>query len=263
MKEKSWVCTLITQLSLCVAAYFALNLGQPQQKNSYRNILSQDRPLDMHFISVAGGFRPLREQTLLLKQMANVVKIYNARVVVDISELGESDPLLNNATLYNYLQNIPWYTTGTLAGQGQTYFLKKFKIPNGRSLYIIAVDTTLFQDSSSVAGNDQIQWLRRTLNESNGDWRIVVGFHHLGSCDYKTRKLEEKHPFELLQNILLHYGVDAYMSKDICAGNNEGFLLHRVSSLEMVTFFVKLTGETEHKLSFQQRDEAVRKGASF
>ncbi|KAL0403997.1 UNVERIFIED_CONTAM: hypothetical protein Sradi_2040500, partial [Sesamum radiatum] len=67
MKEKSWACTLITQLSLCIAAYVALNIGQPQ-KVTHGIISSVGGLTDMYFISVAGGFRPLEEQNLLLQQ---------------------------------------------------------------------------------------------------------------------------------------------------------------------------------------------------
>ncbi|KAL0451641.1 UNVERIFIED_CONTAM: hypothetical protein Slati_1142200 [Sesamum latifolium] len=95
MKEKSWACTLITQLSLCIAAYVALNIGQPQ-KVTHGSISSVAGPTDMYFISVAGGFRPLEEQSLLLQQMMKVAKTYKARFVVSISELGESDSFLQN-----------------------------------------------------------------------------------------------------------------------------------------------------------------------
>ncbi|KAI3443996.1 hypothetical protein Pfo_000661 [Paulownia fortunei] len=280
MKEKSWVCTLITQLCLCIAAYIAISIGQPQ-KLTHGNISSEGRPIDMYFISVAGGFRLLEEQTLLLQQMVKVQKTYKAHFVVDISELGESDPLLQNVHFWGF------------GGQGETYFLKKIKIPYGQTLDIIALDTILFQGPSSIRGNDQILWLTRTLKESDSNWKIVVGFHQLISCDYNISKMEQEAPFEPLHRILLHYGVDAYMSMKTCAGHVQegalgfsdagpmyegpyltamnqnlffkdssretvdGFLLHRVSSLEMVTFAVKLTGEVEQILSFQQRGRAV------
>ncbi|PIN09064.1 Acid phosphatase [Handroanthus impetiginosus] len=285
MKEKSWVCTLITQLSLCVAVYIALNVGQPQ-KYTHGKISNGGRPIDMYFISVAGGFRPLEEQALLLQQMAKVAKIYKARFVVDITELGESDPLLQNAMKFPELRNVPWYTTGASGRQGATYFLKKIKIPYRQTLDVIVLDTMLFQDVSSMHGNDQILWLTRTLNESNTDWRIVIGFHQLFSCDYNSWKMEEENPFKHLHNILLRYGVDAYISMKTCAGvamglsdtapmnkrlyltainqnfaskeeTINGFLLHQVSSLEMVTFIVKPTGEVDDEISFQQRGRAV------
>lgn len=71
-KRPSWVCTLITQLSLCLALYVALNLGQPQKSIYQRinGISSNRKGLDFYFISVTGGFRPLEQQTLLLKQVS-------------------------------------------------------------------------------------------------------------------------------------------------------------------------------------------------
>lgn len=69
MKEKSWACTLITQLSLCIVAYIAMNIGQPQ-KFTRRSISNEgSRQNGMYFMSVVGGFRPLKEQTLLLQQV--------------------------------------------------------------------------------------------------------------------------------------------------------------------------------------------------
>lgn len=278
MKERSWACTLITQLSLCMVAYIAINTGQPQ--NFYRPNISNENA--MYFISVAGGFRPLKEQILLLQQMVKVKKTYNALFVVGFSELGESDPLLLNATLFRELRNMPWYPSGALKGVGETYFSKKIELPDGQTLDIIALDTVLLQDRSSVRGNDQIVWLTRILNESNSDWKVAVGVHQLISSDCNIRKTNKTAHLELLQDILLQYGVDVYMSTETCDDNTTargnankaihltamnhnlfskeettgGFLLHRVSSLEMATFVVKMTGEVEHRLSFQQRGRA-------
>ncbi|KAH6827593.1 hypothetical protein C2S53_020534 [Perilla frutescens var. hirtella] len=218
-------------------------------------------------------------------EMVKVKKTYKARFVVDFSELGESDPLLLNATLFHELQNMPWYPSGILKGERATYFSKKIEVPDGQTLDIIALDTVLLQNQSSVRGNDQIVWLMRILNESISDWKVVVGLHQLISSDCNIWETNETR-FAPLQNILLQYGVDVYMSTETCDDNttttttrgngNEaiyltavnhnlvskeetmgGFLLHRVSSLEMVTLVVKLTGEVEHRLSFQQRGRAA------
>lgn len=62
MKKPSCFCTIFTQVSLCFALYLALNLGQPIYSNR-----SDSRALDLYFISVRGGFRPLKQQTHLLK----------------------------------------------------------------------------------------------------------------------------------------------------------------------------------------------------
>lgn len=69
MKEKSWACTLITQLSLCMVAYIAINIGQ-HQNFTRRNISNQgNKQNDLYFVSVIGGFKPCKEQTLLLQQV--------------------------------------------------------------------------------------------------------------------------------------------------------------------------------------------------
>jgi hypothetical protein len=64
MEKSSCLCTIFTQVSLCFALYLALNLGQPIYRNR-----RESRALDLYFISVRGGFRPLKQQTHLLKQV--------------------------------------------------------------------------------------------------------------------------------------------------------------------------------------------------
>ncbi|XP_022882841.1 uncharacterized protein LOC111399643 isoform X1 [Olea europaea var. sylvestris] len=260
MKEKSWVCTVFTQLILCIALFIALNIGESQKRSK-----NEGRVIDVFFVSVDGGFRPLEEQTLLLKQMEKVVKSYRARFIVTISELGESDPLLQNATQYPELQKIPWYTTGALkGGGGANYFLKKIEIPYGQTLDIIALNTGLLQNSSSVPENEQLQWLTTTLKESSSNWKIVFGFHHLVTSEDNVQKREPI--FERLYSILLNYGVNAYWSWRAGTVNQNivqqkemvnGFLLHRVSPLEIVTYLVKLTGEVVQSSALQQMGKEV------
>lgn len=60
MEQKSWVCTVSIQIALCFALYCAINMGQ-------RGINRQSN--EIYFISVRGGFRPFKQQTLLLKQV--------------------------------------------------------------------------------------------------------------------------------------------------------------------------------------------------
>ncbi|XP_022882846.1 uncharacterized protein LOC111399644 isoform X3 [Olea europaea var. sylvestris] len=232
MKEKSWVCTVFTQLILCIALFIALNIGESQKRSK-----NEGRLIDVYFISVDGGFRPLEEQTLLLKQ----------------------------ATQYPELQKIPWYTTGALkGGGGANYFLKKIEIPYGQTLDIIALNTGLLQNSSSVPENEQLQWLTTTLNESSSNWKIVFGFHHLVTSEDNVQKREPI--FERLYSILLNYGVNAYWSWRAGTVNQNivqqkemvnGFLLHRVSPLEIVTYLVKLTGEVVQSSALQQMGKEV------
>ncbi|KAJ0569548.1 hypothetical protein HanRHA438_Chr05g0213801 [Helianthus annuus] len=89
MEQKSWVCTVTIQLALCFALYCAINIGQPQTA-------SPRLPNEIYFISVVGGLRPLKQQTLLLKQIEKVIYAYDVGFVINISELGEDDPLLQH-----------------------------------------------------------------------------------------------------------------------------------------------------------------------
>lgn len=65
MKQSSWACTIFIQLSLCLVVYVSLHLGHPFFFST--NASDNATPLDLHFISVAGGFRPLHSQTRLLR----------------------------------------------------------------------------------------------------------------------------------------------------------------------------------------------------
>ncbi|KAF8393063.1 hypothetical protein HHK36_021304 [Tetracentron sinense] len=268
MEKPSWICTLLTQASLCLALFIAFNLGRPQ-KSIYYN--SRGRHLDIYFLSVRGGSRPLKQQIHLLSQMEKVAKTYKAEFIVNISELGEDDPLMLNGTSHLSLLKIPWYTTRALKGLGRGYFLKQMPILHGQTLDIIGLDTRSLQDylcsgQSNGAGNDQLHWLTKTLELTDSCWRIVVGFHPLEACE---EHMKTKSSFEPLRSIFLKFGVNAYLSKQGFTDNyphkgsvayigspgstdketyhapvngrpvvtNEmcnGFLLHRVTPLEIV-----------------------------
>nr|DAD27368.1 TPA_asm: hypothetical protein HUJ06_028836 [Nelumbo nucifera] len=143
MEKTSWVCTLVTQVCLCLALYGALNIGMPQRSVYSTAIRGGGRPLDLYFISVRGGSRPLQQQTHLLKQMEKVARIYGAKFVVNISELGEDDPLMQNGTLHFPSLKVPWYSTSTSKGKG--YFLKQIATPSGQILDIIVLETSSLQ----------------------------------------------------------------------------------------------------------------------
>lgn len=66
-KPWNWVRTLVAQLALCFALFLSLQLGRPQK--SLFSHRSASRPRDLYFISVRGGFRPVNQQTHLLKQV--------------------------------------------------------------------------------------------------------------------------------------------------------------------------------------------------
>ncbi|CAK9168828.1 unnamed protein product [Ilex paraguariensis] len=235
-------------------------MGQPQKRLC--STKSERRPVDSYFISVTGGSWPVKEQTLLLK-LVSFLSLHWFRL----------------------------YTTRALQGQGACYFVKQIEIPNEETLDVIAVDTGSLQDPSNGTGNDQLQWLTSTLEASNSSWRIAVGFHPLVACDENIEQTEAKQKFETLHHEFLKNGVNAYISGHACSNyvhkggimhNNNagpiekgpylsfmdnklvlnkerttGFLLHRVSSLEIVTYLVSLTGEVVQKITLQQRGRGV------
>lgn len=132
----SWAWTLFTQLSLCLALYMAFNIAAPPKSNANSN-----RDIDLYFLSVCGGHRPLKQQTHLMKLMEMVARKYKIKFVVNISELGEDDPLSHNGTLNYPSLSVPWYTTKASKGQGIGYFLKQISLPRNQILDIIGLDT--------------------------------------------------------------------------------------------------------------------------
>lgn len=67
MEKPSWLPTLAAQVSLFLALFIALQLGQPQKLLHHDR--SKNAPLDLYFISVRGGFRNFNQQSQLLKQV--------------------------------------------------------------------------------------------------------------------------------------------------------------------------------------------------
>ncbi|XP_048423102.1 uncharacterized protein LOC103955964 [Pyrus x bretschneideri] len=292
-KKPTCVLTLLTQVSLCFCLYLAFQLGQP--RSSVRHGRSERRPLDLYFISVGGGFRPPTRQTHLLKQMEKVANKYKAEFVVDVSDLGEDDPLMQNGTLHFSTLKVPWYTTRVSEGKGGGYFQKKIKLPYEKTLDVIVVDTGLFQNlttgSLSEVGNDQLRWLRRTLESTSSNWRVVVGFHSLAICEDGEEGMEATQVFESLQSTFTKFEVNAYLSGQGCASSprlsslsyirnpgkmaagaylasvnetsasrrklEDGFFLHRVGSLEIETCFVTSAGEVVHRSVLHQRGKEI------
>ncbi|KAG4190366.1 hypothetical protein ERO13_A07G026200v2 [Gossypium hirsutum] len=176
-------------------------------------------PFDLYFISVRGGFRSLQEQTHLLK-----------------------------------------------------------------------LDTVVVESPSGKRGNLS-NWLTRTLKATTSDWRMVVGFHPLVACKENEEEFTAKLINEPLHHIFVKFGVNVYLSQQGCcsyalqdnvayignpglikensrlgSGNGRyrigtemtnGFLLHRLGSLEMVTYFVTSAGEIVKKIVVQQRGRQV------
>ncbi|KAL8236940.1 hypothetical protein R6Q59_018021 [Mikania micrantha] len=274
MEKKSWVCTVIIQLVLCFALYCAINMGEPQTP-AYRNRI-RHRISEIYFISVRGGFRPVKQQTLLLKQIENMMYEYEVRFVINISELGEDDPLSQYATQYFNSLKVPWYTTIALNGDGDgpDYFLKQFNISSGRTLAIIDLNTGKIQDSSSGIDELQLKQLSRKLELSNSNWHIATASHPL----FCNQSLEQTKRNDFLHQMLLKHGVDAYLTGQSC--DNEAliqgpylttisqgsyppkemvnmFLLHRVSPLEITTYGVGFKGDIVLQSTIGKRGSAT------
>ncbi|KAI3782041.1 hypothetical protein L2E82_12073 [Cichorium intybus] len=270
MEKKSWVCTVIIQLTLCFALYYAINVGEPQSPTYRLGI--QRQPNEIYFISVGGGFRHLKEQTRLLKQIEKVMNTYKVRFVINISELGEDDPLLQNATQYFNPLKAPWYTTIALQGMEPDYFFKQVNVSSGRTLDIIALNGGMIQDPSEV----QLKGLSKKLELSNSNWHIAIGFHPL-FCNQSLEQTQAK-GINVLHQMLMNNGVDAYLSGHPCANEariggpylttiSQGsdpsremanmFLLHRVSPLEIATYGVGFRGNIVHESTLRQRGSEV------
>eukprot|EP00258_Populus_trichocarpa_P029496 XP_024445515.1 uncharacterized protein LOC7489458 isoform X1 [Populus trichocarpa] len=305
-KRRSWACTFVLQVSLLIAFYLALNLGQPQ-KSIFQNrngTSSSRRPLDVYFLSVRGGYRPLKQQNLLLKQMEKVASFYRARFVVNVSELGEGDPLTQNASRLFPPQKVPCacrYSTKVSNDGKVGCFLEHVNITSGKMLTVVGLDTGSFQrpilnfkdsmpmGSTSDFKNRQLNWLTQSLEATTDNWIIVSGFHPVVICD--KEQLEAKQINGPLHNIFMKHGVNVYMSSQGCTSRtvqggvahigiadptgseplvnlngrlaiqkeviNDGFLLHRVSSLEITTYFVSSAGEIVNEAVITQHGKEV------
>lgn len=264
-------------------SFVVLNIGRPQ-KHVFHNP-SERSSLDVCFLSVVGGYRPPNEQILLLKQMEKAAKACKAEFVIGISQLGEGDPLMQNAIEHFQSLGVSWYMTQKESEPD--YYLKKIAIPGGHYLDIITVNTKFSQDPTTRARN-RLLWSRKMLEENISDWCILVGFDPLLPCN---GSVDGKHYHESLQHIFSNSGMNAYLSGLACAEyiekevdergshangmlrgpflitpnnifqpneNREiAFLLHTVSSLELATYSVTLKGEVVHKTTLQQRGKEV------
>ncbi|XP_057967692.1 uncharacterized protein LOC131157505 isoform X2 [Malania oleifera] len=273
MEKPSWVATVLTQVGLCFAMFLAFNLGK---RDDGEPMWSTKKHRDLYFLSVRGGFRPLEQQNQLLEQMEKVAKLFKAKFVVNTSELGEDDPLMQNGTGHFPSLNIPWYTTSVSKGQTGAYFLKKIRVRYGKTMDIILLDTGSFQDPSSGRRIDLLLWLIRALERSMSKWCIIVGFHSLAACDEHKDQMETKPFYELLHNVFLKFR-NAYLSGQECTNRSHGgtvpyirypspldkeplahnydllfesfsemvsgFLLHRVSRLDIMTYFISSSGQ--------------------
>ncbi|CAI0427424.1 unnamed protein product [Linum tenue] len=184
--KRSWTCTLVTQLCLCVALYLALNIGEPQQQQPWQRL--PRRPGDV----------------VVFVTIEDVVRIYGARFVVNFSELGEEDPLTRKSALqiiqHSLVQLVSWADCCTLT---LWRLLMKFVID-------LLMQDLLLTESMNGSGDGQ-NWLGSTLEAANGS---------------------------------------------IC-GMADGFLLHRVTSLEMITYSISSEGKVLSRFVTQQKGKAA------
>ncbi|KDP38654.1 hypothetical protein JCGZ_04007 [Jatropha curcas] len=296
-KKRSWACTLAVQVFLCIATYISLNLGEPHNFIYHSGDGSTSiRPVDAYFLSVRGGYRSIKRQTHLLKLMENVAKAYKAKFVVNISELGEEDPLTRNASGLFSSMNISWYTTRASKGSKVDCFLKQINVTHGKMLTVSGLDTKSLQDlmlagSTSSFGNNESNWLTQTLEAATESWLMVVGYDPVVVCEEKEEQTEAQQLYEPLHHIFLKYGVNVYLSTQGCVNHtfqggvayigiadpnkskpyeaslngssafqgemDDGFLLHRVGSLEIATYFVTSRGEVVYKNLIQQGGKEI------
>lgn len=250
--------------------------------------------LDFYFISVQSeaDAEAITDTALI---MGKVIRAYDPKFVLNIATFDEDNPLFKNGTKNFQFLGVPWYTT-TASKRKPVDFVKKIEFPLGKTLDIVAMDTGMLQDSLNMSRSVQLQqWLARILKAADSHWRVVIGLHPLEVCKSITDELNMQQIYESLHKIFLKYKVNAYLSRRGCTdyvlrdgiayiglpyptgkgfhqilGNGrltinessgevgDGFLLHRISSLEMDTYFVTLSGKVSHKVTFRQRGaEAV------
>lgn len=301
----SWRGTLVTQAAICLALYGAFSIGTPQESRNPGSTSRRSKgrnSLDIYFLSVRGGLWPADEQSQLLQQMGKTAELYEAKFVVNIGELGEDDTLMQNATQYFPILNIPWYTTTAsnttmaLSGMPKKYFLKKIKIAYDQILDIVGLDTGLLQDLPRLehlkeSGSYQMHWLKQILSVTDSKWRIVAGFHPLMIC--RKQEQDSVEFYEPLHQIFLMHGVNIYLSQPGCSGQlhnskgiaylgnpgplyqgqisssetgninvfrerAEGFLLHRVTPLEIESYFINMAGIVVFRSKiYQHGSEAI------
>ncbi|ESQ54095.1 hypothetical protein EUTSA_v10025917mg [Eutrema salsugineum] len=219
--------------------------------------------------------------------MERVAETYKARFVVSTSEHGEEDPLLQNATRVSSKLKLPWYTTK----KGSGNFREQIKSPFGGSLDVIFVETGSLQQEvlgGALNGSviSQLKEITRILKAADGDWRIVVGSDPLLASTLTKEPEEAKGVARTFHQIMTKYGVNLYISEKGCtsgASDNsfscitvpntsenqgstndsksemgDGFLLHRVSFSEFVTYTINLSGQVmDTRLVKQKGKETI------
>ncbi|TVU12300.1 hypothetical protein EJB05_45937, partial [Eragrostis curvula] len=278
-RSPQWRRTLAVQVALCLALYAAFSLGEPQLiprggsgggggLDALRRGARGGGGGGVAFLSVAGGARTAVDQARLLRQMEAIAKVYEVKFVLNVAELGENDPLWQNGSMYFQDQNVPWYSTLTSHGRSVGNFLKKLNMSSDQVLDIIGLDTGSLQEplhdgKLSTSYREQTKWLERSVSETHGNWKIVVGYNPLVVCN-KAETPESAKFYIPFQRIFTKYEVNAYISMEGVCGyfhkdnsilyignpspggdqtNVDGFFLHRVSPLEMESLFINVEGK--------------------
>ncbi|KAF3786101.1 hypothetical protein EJ110_NYTH26235 [Nymphaea thermarum] len=221
MGRPSWGLTIFTQLALCGLLCVAFFMGKPQNPG-------REEPLDVYFMSVSGGHRPLKHQINLLKQMEKLVKSYNVKFVVSISEFGDEDPLLQNVSRNFPSLNIPWYWTNFSQGKG--HLAKQITIPYGNILDIVFIDTRMLKD------------MYLSTQARIGHYIRDKGITYIGNPEFgiESRSFPSEND-----------------NSGCISGAEHGFLLHRVSPLEIESYFMDTKGKVVFRSTLHQRGKEV------
>ncbi|XP_062228271.1 uncharacterized protein LOC133926367 [Phragmites australis] len=270
--QPPWRRTVAVQAALCLALYAAFSIGEqqlfPRGGGGVDALGRGARGGGVAFLSVAGGARAPAEQARLLRQMETIAEVYEVKLVLDVAQFGEDDPLWQNGSLYFQALNIPWYYTTSSQGRTVGNFLKKVNMSYDQVLDIIGLDTGSLQEplhdgKVSASYREQTKWLERSLALTGGNWKIVVGYNPLIVCnDAETPETTKFYaPF---QRTFAKYEVNAYLSTGGFCGyfhrdnsmlyignpspgdnqtNVDGFFLHRVSPIEMESMLMNVEGK--------------------
>ncbi|XP_073010466.1 uncharacterized protein [Typha latifolia] len=275
-KEPSWSLTLVIQVVLCLGLYAAFNIGKPQEA-----IPGRRESMDLYFLSVRGGSRPQELQTQLLHQATLYFPFLKIPWYTTKASNGQIVGFLKKIKIpHQQVMEIIGLNTRPLL---EIYFHILVIIDVHNNISLVTSEDFLHMEQKSKFLREQISWLQHTLALSNSNWRVVVGFDPLMICDEdKVNRTERIKFYEPLRHIFLKYEVNAYLSTQGCAGYfyhdgatmyignpgpadethvalsaskslnftselQNGFLLHRVSPLEIESYLIDSEGRVALK----------------
>lgn len=162
------------------------------------------------------------------------------------------------------------------------------------SIDTTGLEDAINNDFFRRGGQDQVEWLKKALAGRTGDWCIVIGRHPLKNCQVeRIVKNNKQNLHDLLLPIFMKYGVHVYLhgqehfsqyvqdngiayignpdgsfANDSNVLHNEtcswakdlqnGFILYRVSPMEMEFYFMDSKGNTLHRTTLHQNGRAVQ-----